>query len=173
MRSIPDFDPDQKKSSLQRAMESAVATPVGTWFFKHVVSHIEPAMIGLSGGRLQFGAGPRVNVTVRGRKSGQLRTTTLLYFTQGDEVILIASNFGGEGHPAWYLNLSAAGECELEWRGGRGQFSAREAEEPRRTELYEKAQRLYSGYGNYAEKTKGIRQIPVMILTPAEGLRQA
>jgi deazaflavin-dependent oxidoreductase (nitroreductase family) len=167
MRSIPKFDPAQKKSSVQRAMESAVATPAGTWFFKHVVSHIEPAMIRMSGGRLQFGAGPRVNLTVNGRKSGQPRTTTLLYFTEGDDVILMASNFGGEGHPAWYLNLAAAGECELEWRGGKGRYLAREAEEPQRSELYERAKILYSGYGNYAAKTEGIRKIPVMILTPA------
>ncbi len=157
----------QKKSGVQRAMESAVATRPGTWFFKRFVSHIEPLMIKSSGGKLQFGAGPRVNLTVKGRKSGEPRTTTLLYFTRDDDVILMASNFGGENYPAWYLNLSAAGECELEWRGGHGTYTAREAEEPERTALYELAKQLYAGYGKYAEKTEGIRKIPVLILTPA------
>lgn len=158
----------QKKNPLQRAMEASVATSAGTWLFKHVVSRVEPLMIKSSGGKLQFGAGPRVNLTVVGRKSGEPRTTTLLYFTRGDEVILIASNFGGEGFPAWYLNLSAAGECELEWRGGSGWYLAREAEEPERTALYELAKKVYAGYGKYAEKTAGIRKIPVMILSPAD-----
>lgn len=167
MDPIPTFDPMQKKSAVQRAMEAGVATPPGTWFFKRVVSHIEPAMIKASGGKLQFGAGPRVNLTVPGRKSGEPRTTTLLYFTRGEEVILMASNFGGEGHPAWYLNLSAAGEAELEWKGGHGKYTAREAAEPERTALYELAKQVYGGYGKYAAKTDGIRKIPVMILTPA------
>lgn len=167
MQPIPPFDPMQKKSAVQRAMESAVATPAGTWFFKRVVSHIEPAMIKATGGKAQFGAGPRVNLTVPGRKSGEPRTTTLLYFTRGDDVILMASNFGGQGHPAWYLNLSAAGKGELEWKGGHGTYVASEAEEPERTALYELAKKLYEGYGKYADKTEGIRKIPVMILRPA------
>lgn len=144
-----------------------MATPAGTWFFKRVVRHIEPVMIKSSGGRLQFGAGPRVNLTVRGRKSGDPRTATLLYFTRGEEVILIASNFGGKNFPAWYHNLTAAGECELEWRGGHGSYTAREAEEPERSELFDLAETLYAGYEKYAEKTEGIRKIPVMVLSPA------
>jgi deazaflavin-dependent oxidoreductase (nitroreductase family) len=167
MEPIPPFDPLARKNAAQRAMELAVATPPGTWFFRKVVRHIEPRMIKASGGKLQFGAGPRVNVTVNGRKSGEPRTLTLGYFTHGDDVILIASNFGGKNFPAWYLNLKAAGECELEWRGGHGTFTAREAEEPERTALFEMAKRMYVGYGTYARKTEGIRKIPVMILTPA------
>ncbi len=167
MQPIPPFDPLQKKSRVQHAMEQAVATPAGTWFFKRVVSHIEPAMIRMSNGKLQFGSGPRVNLTVPGRKSGEPRTTTLLYFTRGDDVVLMASNFGGTGHPAWYLNLKAAGEGELAWRGGHGKYTARETEEPERSELYELAVKLYEGYDIYADKTAGVRTIPVMVLTPA------
>lgn len=167
MQPIPKFDPQQRKSKIQRAMEAAVATPAGTLFFKKIVRHIEPLMIKSSGGKLQFGAGPRVNLTVVGRKSGEPRTSTLLYFTRGEEVILIASNFGGESFPAWYWNLSAAGRCELEWRGGHGTYVAREAEEPERSELFALAEQFYEGYAKYAEKTAGVRVIPVMVLTPA------
>ena len=123
-------------------------------------------MIHASGGKLQFGSGPRVNLIVPGRKSGKPRTTTLLYFTRGDEVILIASNFGGENFPAWYFNLKAAGKGELEWRGGHGTYTARQADEPERSELFDLAMKLYGGYEKYAEKTEGIREIPVMVLTP-------
>jgi deazaflavin-dependent oxidoreductase (nitroreductase family) len=161
------MDPVQHKNVALRAMEAAVATPPGTLFFKKVVRHFEPAMIKASGGKLQFGSGPRVNVTAPGRKSGELRTATLLYFTRGDEVILIASNFGGEHYPAWYYNVMAAGEADLQWRGGGGTYTAREAEEPERTALFELAKKMYSGYEKYAVKTDGIRKIPVLILTPA------
>jgi deazaflavin-dependent oxidoreductase (nitroreductase family) len=167
MEPIPKMDPVQHKNLALRAMEGAVATPPGTWFFKNVVSHFEPAMIKASGGKFQFGSGPRVNVTAPGRKSGEPRTATLLYFTRGEEVILIASNFGGEHFPAWYYNVKAAGEAELQWRGGSGTYTAREADEPERTALFELAKKLYGGYANYAKKTEGIRKIPVLILTPA------
>ncbi|MBJ7355152.1 MAG: nitroreductase family deazaflavin-dependent oxidoreductase [Thermoleophilaceae bacterium] len=166
MEPIPQVDPVQHKNAALKAMEAAVATPPGTWFFKHVVSHIEPAMIKASRGKLQFGSGPRVNVTAPGRKSGEPRTATLLYFTRGDEVILVASNFGGESLPAWYHNVTAAGGAELQWRGGGGRYTAREAEEPERTALFELAKKMYRGYGAYARKTEGIRKIPVLILTP-------
>jgi deazaflavin-dependent oxidoreductase (nitroreductase family) len=167
MEPIPPMDPVRHKNLAMRTMESAVATPPGTWFFQHVVRHFEPAMIKASGGKLQFGSGPRVNVTAPGRKSGEPRTATLLYFTRGDEVILIASNFGGENFPAWYYNVMAAGEAELQWRGGGGRYTAREADEPERTALFELAKKMYVGYANYAKKTEGIRKIPVLILTPA------
>jgi deazaflavin-dependent oxidoreductase (nitroreductase family) len=166
MEPIPKVDPVKQQNVAIRAMAAGVATPPGTWLFKHVVRHFEPVMIKASDGKLQFGTGPRVNVTVPGRKSGELRTATLLYFTRGDEVIVIASNFGGEHFPAWYYNLSAAKECELQWRGGGGTYVAREADEPERTALFELAKKLYPGYGKYAKKTDGIRKIPVMILTP-------
>jgi deazaflavin-dependent oxidoreductase (nitroreductase family) len=167
MEPIPSVDPVQHKNWLLRAMEAGVATAPGTWLFKVFVSKVEPTMIRASGGKLQFGAGPRLNLTVPGRKSGEPRTATLLYFTRGDDVILIASNFGGEGHPAWYLNLRAAGECELQWRGGHGTYTAEEADEPERTALFELAKQMYRGYGGYAQKTAGVRKIPVMILRPA------
>lgn len=167
MEPIPPVDPVQHKGVTLRAMEAAVATPPGTLFFNKVVRHFEPTMIRASGGKLQFGTGPRVNVTAPGRRSGELRTATLLYFTRGDEVILIASNFGGEHFPAWYHNVKAAGEAELQWRGGSGMYTAREADEPERTALFELAKKMYVGYANYARKTDGIRKIPVLILTPA------
>lgn len=167
MKPIPKCDPTEKQNALDRATGAMVKTEAGSWFVKKIVSRVEPAMLRASGGRLQFGGGPRVNLTVTGRKSGEARTTALGYFTVGDEVILMASNFGGQNLPAWYLNLVAAGECELQWRGGSGAYNAREAEEPERTELYELANQLFSVYGKYAAKTDGIRKIPVMVLTPA------
>lgn len=167
MREIPKYDPLMEKSRLLRSMEAFAASTPGTWIFKHMIAKVEPLMIRVSGGRLQVGAGPRVNVTVPGRKSGEPRTTTLLYFTRGEDVILIASNFGGPKPPSWYHNLTAAGEAQLAWNGGEGRYLVRETEEPERTELYELAKQLYHGYGTYEERVEGIRTIPVLVLTPA------
>lgn len=167
MKPIPKCDPTEPQGPLDRATGALVKTDAGSWLVKHIVSRLEPAMLRVSGGRLKIGGGPRLNLIVKGRKSGELRTTALGYFTRGDDVILMASNFGGENFPAWYLNLAAAGECELQWSGGSGSYVAREAEEPERSELYALAKELFSVYGKYETKTEGTRKIPVMVLTPA------
>ena len=52
---------------------------------------------------------PLCYLTVRGRRSGELRTVPLLHVADGERVILIGSNFGRPDHPAWALNLEAAG----------------------------------------------------------------
>ncbi|HCR70831.1 MAG TPA: nitroreductase family deazaflavin-dependent oxidoreductase, partial [Anaerolineae bacterium] len=43
-------------------------------------------------------------LTTRGRKSGVLRRTALIYGTDGDNYLLVASNGGSDSHPNWYLN---------------------------------------------------------------------
>ena len=53
MQPIPRVNPVQHKNLALRTMEASVATPPGTWFFKNVVSHFEPAMIKASGGKLR------------------------------------------------------------------------------------------------------------------------
>ena len=58
-------------------------------------------------------------LTTTGRKSGDKRTTPLLYGRRGDDVVLIASNGGAPAHPPWYLNLKAAprSKCRSRARG--------------------------------------------------------
>ncbi len=46
-------------------------------------------------------------LTTTGRKSGEKRTTPLLYGRRGDDVVLIASDCGAPTHPPWYLDLKA------------------------------------------------------------------
>lgn len=55
-------------------------------------------------------SGPRLRFLVletRGRRSGQPRSIVLLYMPDGADFVVIASNYGGERPPAWWLNLSA------------------------------------------------------------------
>jgi deazaflavin-dependent oxidoreductase (nitroreductase family) len=50
---------------------------------------------------------PLLLLTTTGRKSGQPRTAPLLYARDGDDLIVVGSNFGQEHHPAWSGNLLA------------------------------------------------------------------
>ena len=141
----------------------------GLWYGVNVAAKVDPKLMRLTGGRLNLLAGalPTVLLTVRGRKSGVERTVPLVYFSDGDDVILMASSFGRPKLPAWYLNVKANPEVTLTARGISDRYRAVEVEGAERDALYEKAKQVYAGYGMYEQKTQGIRHVPVLRLTPA------
>lgn len=54
-----------------------------------------------------------------GRKSGQVRAAPLLYMADGNDFIILASNYGQEHPPAWWFNLQARPEATVLWKGWR------------------------------------------------------
>jgi len=139
----------------------------GLWYGINVAARIDPKLMRATGGRLSltFGAMPTVLLTAPGRRSGVERTVPLVYFTEGDDVILMASSFGRPKLPAWYHNVMAADEVTLTAGGRSERYRAAEVEGPERDALYAKAKQVYEGYGMYEEKTAGIRRVPVLRLT--------
>jgi deazaflavin-dependent oxidoreductase (nitroreductase family) len=165
---IPLHPADTRKNAWLRGLQRFARTGSGQWFLFNVSRHVDPTLLRLTGGRLSTVPGARlVNVTVPGRKSGEPRTTSLLYFTDGNEVVLIASSFGRDKHPAWYHNIVAHPEVELEAGGRKGAYLAREVEGAERDRLYGLAIDLYPGYAEYRQKTQAVgRTIPVLALRP-------
>lgn len=142
-------------------------TAAGRWFGINVGARIDPWLLRVSGGRIATTSFfPLVLMTAPGRRSGVERTVPLVYFTDGEEVILTASSFGRERHPAWYYNAVAAGEVELFSRGHRGHYAVRETEGDERDRLFALSAQLYAGYGLYEERASS-RTIPVLALRPA------
>ena len=150
-------------------MQRLVATRPGAAIHRTLVAPLDASIMGATRGRLNLEAGavPVVVLTSTGARSGQPRETPLIYFTDGDDVILTASNYGGTQHPGWYYNLLAHPECELRIGERGGLFMAREVTGAERDRLFALAADLYRGYANYAERTDGIRTIRVLRLTPA------
>jgi deazaflavin-dependent oxidoreductase (nitroreductase family) len=140
-----------------------------TWFLVHVGNHIDPVLMKLSGGRLKSTVvAPTVLLTHTGAKSGRRRTTPLAYFSDGDDVILIASRGGNAHNPAWYHNVLATPVVELWSGGGGGPYRAREAEGAARDRLWSAAPSYYPGFADYEVRAGG-RRIPVVVCSPAEG----
>jgi len=86
------------------------ATPAGGWIVKTFAARLDPAIYKLSGGRFTSSGPltiPQLTLTTTGRKSGKERTVQLGYTEDGDDVLVVASNFGGTNHPAWSHNLDA------------------------------------------------------------------
>lgn len=100
-----------------------------------------------------------------GAKSGTKRTSPLLYFPDGESVVIVASKGGFPKHPAWFHNLKANPETTVQIRGEHRPVRARVATAEERERLWPRAVRSYSGYKDYAARSKG-REIPLVILEP-------
>lgn len=137
------------------------------------VAPLEAPVIKATRGRMKLSQGvPVLVLTSTGARSGKQYETPLAYFTDGDDVVLIASNYGRDSHPSWYHNLLAHPECELHIGPRGGRFVAREATGADRDRLYAMAaDRLNKGWNVYEQRTEGIRTIPVLRLSP-EGEKQ-
>jgi deazaflavin-dependent oxidoreductase (nitroreductase family) len=166
MATIPPIDPTEPPSRFQKAIHRVGMSDAGRWFGIEVSSRIDPFLLRATGGRFSTTSFfPLVLMTVPGRKTGEPRTVPLVYFTQGDEVILTASSFGRGKHPAWYLNAVAAGRVELRAKGRGATYLVRETEGAERDRLFELSKNLYAGYGLYEERATN-RTIPVLALRP-------
>jgi F420H(2)-dependent quinone reductase len=128
---VPSFDPQTRKGPWLNTLAWAARQRPVTWFLVNVGNKIDPHLMRATGGRVRSSlSAPTVLLTHTGAKSGRKRSTPLGYFTDGDDVVLIASRGGSVHHPAWYHNATANPEVELWTKGGGGHYRAREAEGP-------------------------------------------
>jgi deazaflavin-dependent oxidoreductase (nitroreductase family) len=125
---------------------------------------IHPFLFKITGGRFvsSFGGVPICMLTTTGRKSGEKRTKALLCISHGDDFIVIASYAGEPRHPAWYFNLKANPNAQIQIRSKVIDVVARETEGEERETLWNLAVSAYSGFTEYKERTD--RKIPVMLL---------
>ncbi len=117
-------------------------------------------------GRLmgKIGRAPVLLLTSTGRRTGQPRTSPVLYLADGDRVVVIGSNAGNVHAPAWSHNLKANPDAEIEIRNGRRPVRARVAEGEERAELWRKMNAQYRGFEDYDHRTS--REIAVFVLDP-------
>jgi deazaflavin-dependent oxidoreductase (nitroreductase family) len=100
-----------------------------------------------------------------GAKSGSRRTSPLLYFRDGDDLVIVASKGGFSAHPAWFHNLMANPETTVQVRSQRRAVRARVATPEERERLWPEAVRRWRGYADYQAHC-GDREIPLVILEP-------
>jgi deazaflavin-dependent oxidoreductase (nitroreductase family) len=99
-----------------------------------------------------------------GAKSGQRRTSPLLYVEDGDDVVLVASKGGFPKNPAWYHNLMANPDTTVQIGSEHRPVRARTATAEEYDRLWAKAVASYHGYEDYRARTD--RQIPLVVLEP-------
>lgn len=115
-----------------------------------------------------FAGAPMVLVRNRGRKTGREIVTPMMYLpheTDDNVIYVFASKAGAPENPDWYYNLTASGDGTVERGTEIYPVKVRDLTGAERDERFTKQAGLYPGFAGYAEKTAGIRTIPVLELT--------
>ena len=114
-----------------------------------------------------FAGAPMILVHHVGRTTGKEYTTPLVYLPgEGDDdsIYIFASKGGAPTNPDWYGNLIAAGESTVEVGTSTFVVTITELEGDQRDHVYAEQVKRMPGFGEYAQKTEGIRTIPVLRL---------
>ncbi len=141
------------------ANEKVFDNPTG-WVKSHIQAYVK------SNGKKghKWRGLPTLLLTVRGRKSGKLRRTALIYGQDGNNYLLVASNGGSPHHPLWYLNLVANPEVEIQVGENKFAAHARTATREEKSRLWKLMAKIFPQYDKYQEKAG--RDIPLVIVEP-------
>ncbi|MET8309746.1 nitroreductase family deazaflavin-dependent oxidoreductase [Micromonospora sp. NPDC005173] len=137
--------------------ETIEDSPVG-WVASHIRRYVETD--GADGGK--YHGYPALLLTTRGRRSGRLHRTALIYGRDGDSYLLAASAGGAAKHPAWYLNLNADPAVKIQVDAERFTGRARTATAEERARLWPVMTAVFPTYARYQKDTD--REIPVVIV---------
>ncbi|MEW2355726.1 nitroreductase family deazaflavin-dependent oxidoreductase [Spirillospora sp. NPDC029432] len=107
---------------------------------------------------------PTLLLTTTGRRSGQPRTSAMIFGRDGDDYLVVASMGGAPQHPQWYRNLEATPEAEIQVRAEHLPVTARTASEDERPRLWKIVTEVWPNYDVYQSRTE--RRIPVVVLSP-------
>jgi deazaflavin-dependent oxidoreductase (nitroreductase family) len=130
----------------------------GDWRAEHLQRYLETSG---EDGYLWHGV-PTLLLTTTGRRSGQRHTTPLIFGQDGDRYLVVGSRGGAPQHPAWYHNLVANSDVEVQVKGDRFKARARPATPEEKPGLWRIMTGIYPPYDEYQTRTS--RQIPVVII---------
>jgi deazaflavin-dependent oxidoreductase (nitroreductase family) len=158
-----------KPNVLQQSVQCVASTALGGRLLIPTLHRLDRIVLQGSRGRTTatslFTGLPVITLTTIGAKSHQPRSVPLVAIPDGDEIVLIASNFGQKQHPAWYYNLCKNPHAVITRDRRQRNYTARETEGDEYDRYWQQAVQLYAGYAAYKARTEG-RRIPILVLTP-------
>ncbi|WP_410809562.1 nitroreductase family deazaflavin-dependent oxidoreductase [Micromonospora sp. 067-2] len=140
------------------ASEQVTDSPEG-WVAEHIQRYVETD--GAEGHEWRPGVFTLL-LTTRGRHSGKLRRTALIYGRFGEDYLVVGSQGGAPKHPAWVLNLLAEPQVEVQVAGETFRARARTATSEERPRVWSTMTKIWPAYDDYQTKTD--REIPVLVL---------
>ncbi|GAB3060759.1 nitroreductase/quinone reductase family protein [Intrasporangium mesophilum] len=142
------------------------------WFIRGAW-RVHRMLFRISGGKrplrapLRGGAFGMLRLRTTGRRSGTERAVILGYFEDGPRLVTLAMNGWGDPPPAWWLNLQATPDAEVDTVDGPRMVRGRAAAGAERDRLWA-AFADYSGWGNDIDRYAALRshETPVVVLEP-------
>ncbi|TSD94406.1 nitroreductase family deazaflavin-dependent oxidoreductase [Skermania sp. ID1734] len=164
---FPDVRWGSESSKLRKPATAFAGTKFGSWTIR-TLTPLDRRLLRRSRGRYTMlgpiGA-PTMLLTTTGRKSGQPRTTPLLYVRDGNRLIVVGSNFGQDQHPAWTSNLLADPNAIVTIGGKDVAVTATQLAGDEKAAAYKAFIDMVSVYDTYRNRTD--RDIRVFALSPA------
>jgi len=164
-RELRYVDPHRRRGTIYRLYARLMGTPLFTWLSRQIAWKLDPYLLSATGGRLGMGfALPTALLETRGARSGEHRRNGVIYFHDGENVVIVPSKAGQPTHPAWFHNLQAHPDVLF---GGQS-FTARVVEdEDERERLWVLADRVFPPYAVYRQRAARTgRTIPIVQLVP-------
>jgi deazaflavin-dependent oxidoreductase (nitroreductase family) len=133
---------------------------------KKIFTRFNAFLVRGTGGRLgtKLGTQSVLLLQTMGRKTGKPRTTPVSYYRDGENYLVVASNWGADTQAAWYYNLVSQPQATIQIKDKVISVTARVATDEERPRLWKLVTSQNSQFLDYEKSTK--RQIPVVILTP-------
>ena len=158
-------DPARPPRWSARVYAAFAATRIAKFVSRHISWKLDPLLLRLTRGRLATTlVFPAAVLETRGAKSGALRRNAIIYFHDGDQVTIAASNAGSSRHPGWYYNLLAHPDVVF---GGTPMRATVVANEDERQRLWALADRVFPAFARYRrDAAKANRTIPLIQLRP-------
>ena len=165
-----------RKYSLFRLLVQKLAvTRFGSWYFANTQHHLDLLFFRNFSRKhtaTKILAGlPVVMVTTHGAKSGEIRTSPLLYVRtepDAEEFAVVASNWGRAPYPAWCFNLRVNPNAECDIEGVTRKYVSHEATGEEYDRYRAAASVTYIGFPKYYERLADHRSIPIFVLRPAD-----
>jgi deazaflavin-dependent oxidoreductase (nitroreductase family) len=156
-----------RANAAQRALRRFAASGPGSWLFVRIAHRLDKALYKRSEGRFMLSSAlsglPVAMLTTTGARTGKKRTVPVLGLPSPEGLAVIASNYGGDKHPAWCHNLLANPEGEVAIDGERRRFRAIEVDGERRQRIWDHALTVYPGFAQY-DRRASHRRIHVFVL---------
>jgi deazaflavin-dependent oxidoreductase (nitroreductase family) len=158
-------DPFTPRGPFYRAYVRFLGTRLAAWLSMRIVWKVDPHLLRLTRGRVGMGLiVPTALLETRGGRSGKARSNGVIYFHDGDAVVIVASKLGAPEHPAWFYNATVHPDVLLGGQAFRAELVEDEAERKRTWAL---ADRVFPPYAVYRERAaKSGRTIPLLRLAP-------
>jgi deazaflavin-dependent oxidoreductase (nitroreductase family) len=157
-----------KRTLFRHMVEVLTGSKPGAWVTLNIASRVDPFLLRMTQGRFSssnlFGFSALM-LTTTGAKTGLPRRVALIYFRDGERLVIVASRGGMDKHAGWYHNLTVHSEVDVLLNGSHNRYTTYEATGEERERLWAKACEYYAGFSTYQARAKE-RLIPIIVLVP-------